>query len=137
MTDQVEKFDVFISYSSVDVEFANTVAHELDNRDLKCWIAPRNIPLGSDYSEAIINGIEKSDSLLVLLSENSLASKHVRAEVAKAINLDKVVIPVRIVDVEIAGGIQFFLELRQSFDLFPSFRKSLRRTEQKDQIWYS
>jgi len=36
--------DVFISYSSKDKTVANAVCATVENRKVRCWIAPRDIP---------------------------------------------------------------------------------------------
>lgn len=93
---------------------------ELEARGLTCWVAPRDIPHGHDYSEAILAGIDGAKALIVLVSKASLASTHVRSEVARATSDGVMIYPVRLVDIEIAGGLEFFLELSQWVDFFPS-----------------
>jgi hypothetical protein len=52
--------DVFISHSSKDKDIANTVCEKLEENDIKCWIAPRDIQPGDDWSTTIIRAIKKS-----------------------------------------------------------------------------
>ena len=40
------KHDVFISYSTKNSDVANKICHVLEQNNLKCWIAPRNIASG-------------------------------------------------------------------------------------------
>ncbi|MGH6991941.1 MAG: toll/interleukin-1 receptor domain-containing protein, partial [Caulobacteraceae bacterium] len=37
---------VFISYSNADKLIADRVCHALEEKGLRCWIAPRDIPFG-------------------------------------------------------------------------------------------
>jgi len=81
------KPDVFISYSSKDVETAAAVcaALEEDGR-LCCWMAPRDIPPGANWSAAIIEGIEASRVMVLIFSRHSNASPQVLREVERAVN---------------------------------------------------
>ena len=49
--------DVFISYSSQDMEAAQAICHVLEQNEIRCWMAPRNIPPGSDYGDVIDEAI--------------------------------------------------------------------------------
>ena len=51
---------IFISHSSLDKAIADTVCSFLEARGITCWIAPRNIPPGGRYGEAIVHAIEDS-----------------------------------------------------------------------------
>ena len=41
--------DVFISYSHKDKPVADAVVAGLENKGVRCWLAPRDIALGSSY----------------------------------------------------------------------------------------
>ena len=58
--------DVFISYSTKDKVTADAICHILEENDMKCWIAPRNISSGQPYAEEILNAI-KSTKIVVLV----------------------------------------------------------------------
>lgn len=75
---------VFISHSSKDKEVAFLICKYLEESGLACWIAPRNIPQGSDYAEELVKGIKSSSAFLLLISENSDTSQAVRNEVEVA-----------------------------------------------------
>ena len=45
--------DVFISYSSKDLDITEQVRRILETNGISCWIAPRNIPSGSSYAAEI------------------------------------------------------------------------------------
>lgn len=38
--------DIFISYSGKDSNTANVICHELEKNGIRCWMAPRDIPVG-------------------------------------------------------------------------------------------
>lgn len=50
-------YDVFISYNSADKQIADAVCHYLEERRLRCFIAPRNIT-SSDWAGSITAAIE-------------------------------------------------------------------------------
>ncbi len=94
-----ESYDVFISYSSRDVDIANDVCAFLEETGLKCWIAPRNIVPGREYGENISDAIPRSKCLCLIFSSNSNASPHVASEVAMAFDKRVNILPVRIEDI--------------------------------------
>ena len=49
---------IFISHSSEDKIIAETICQRLEADGIKCWIAPRDIEPGSDWTKAIMQGIE-------------------------------------------------------------------------------
>ena len=48
---------VFISYSCKDKAIADTICQWLESAGIPCWMAPRNIEFGSDWTEAIMRAI--------------------------------------------------------------------------------
>lgn len=45
--------NVFLSYSSMDKQIADSVCSILEQNHIKCWIAPRDILSGKNWGEAI------------------------------------------------------------------------------------
>ena len=72
-----------------------------------------------------MDGIRASRVFLVLLSEASGNSPHVRREVERASNLGKTVLPVRIQDIEPHGPIEYFVGSRQWIDAFPDLESGV------------
>ena len=68
---------VFLSYASQDTEIANTVCRELESRDIRCWIAPRDVAPGALYADAMVRAINECEVLLIVLSQSAVASSHV------------------------------------------------------------
>lgn len=84
---------VFISYSSREKDIADGVVNKLQSAGIQSWIAPRDIPIGSDYTTEIPAGIAGCPFYLVLLSNNSLSSDYVKKEMVCAFDLKKYVLP--------------------------------------------
>lgn len=49
--------DVFISYASEDLT-ADAACHALEARGIRCGIAPRDVPPGRAYPEALVDAIQ-------------------------------------------------------------------------------
>ena len=101
--------DVFVSYSSLDKPVADAVCATLEQRGVRCWIAPRDILAGTDWGEAIIGGIEQSRIMVLVFSSNANASQQVKREVERAVNKGLTVVPFRIEDVVPERSLEYFL----------------------------
>jgi hypothetical protein len=49
--------DVFISHSHSDKALADAACARLEERGIRCWITPRDIPPGGDWAAAITEAI--------------------------------------------------------------------------------
>ena len=116
--DNIEKYDCFVSHSSKDVTNAMSLVERLESRGVKCWVAPRNIRAGAAYASEIVVGIQSSVSFIVLISKESLTSRHVEREVNIADGLRKSIYPVKLADIKIYGGLSFYLSVSQEIRLF-------------------
>jgi hypothetical protein len=101
--------EVFISYSSRDRGVADAICAALEGRQLRCWIAPRDIVPGVDWSQAIIDAIAACDAMVLVFSSNANQSEQVKREVSFAVSQAKVLVPVRIEDVQPSGSMLYFL----------------------------
>jgi hypothetical protein len=104
---------VFISHSTKDKALADAICQRLESEGVKCWIAPRDIEVGSDWTEGIMRGIETCRVFVLVFSGNANGSEHVRREVAKAFSLKLAVIPFRIEAVMPNRSLGYFLETVQ------------------------
>ncbi|MFF2596461.1 toll/interleukin-1 receptor domain-containing protein [Priestia megaterium] len=104
-----KEYDVFISHSAKDKLIANAVCLNLENRNIKCWIAPRDVAPGVLWGEEIANAIKNSYVFIIILSSNANTS----SEVAKEVNLGRKycnqTIPFRIEDVLPIGSLEYNL----------------------------
>lgn len=88
--------DVFISYSSQDMEAAQAICHVLEQNEIRCWMAPRNIPPGSDYGDVIDDAIKSCKVVVILYSEKAASSPWVTGELNVAFEELKTIIPFRL-----------------------------------------
>jgi hypothetical protein len=100
---------IFLSYSSRDKLVADAICSRLENQGIRCWIAPRDVNPGADYSTQIAEALEQSTAMVMVFSSGSNASRHVKSEIDRAFSLDKVIIPFRVEQVEIDKGLAYYL----------------------------
>lgn len=107
--------DVFISYASANAEIANELRSNLEMAGIKCWIAPRDIPPGSEYGEEIIKGIENTRVFLLCLTKESNVSRHVAREVERAVNKNLPILTYQHEEVILTKSLEYFLASTQWF----------------------
>lgn len=100
---------VFISYSSKEADQANKIVEALESQGIRCWIAPRNIGIGSNYMRAIPEGIRECPFFLLVLSEASQNSLWVEKELGQAIKQNKEIFPLMIENCAISDSFDFVL----------------------------
>src|ERR1043166_7979450 len=100
---------IFLSYSSRDKLIADAICSRLENQGIRCWIAPRDVNPGSDYSDQISDALERSTAMVMVFSSGSNSSRHVKSEIDRAFSLDKVIIPFRVENVELDKGLAYYL----------------------------
>jgi hypothetical protein len=101
--------DVFISHSSTDSKLAFAICHYLEERSIRCWIAPRDVQGGIEYAESIILGIRNCKIMVVLFNENANNSLFVKTEVERAFNYKSIIIPFKIDDTIPSTKLELFL----------------------------
>lgn len=77
-------YSCFISYSTLDQEFAARLYSDLQSNGVRCWFAPHDIMPGRKLHEQIDEAIRRYDRLLLILSDHSMSSEWVRTEIANA-----------------------------------------------------
>lgn len=110
--------DAFISHSSKDKTVADAATAVLESHGIRCWIAPRDITPGEDWSEAIINGIAGSRVLVLLFSAHANESQQIKREVERAVNRAIPIIPMRLEDVMPAKAMEYFISTPHWLDAF-------------------
>jgi hypothetical protein len=101
--------DVFISYSSKDKPVADRVCHALEAKGERCWIAPRDIPYGADWQEAIMGALGGAGAMVLVFTSNTNESAHVRREVSAALEAGAIVIPFRTEEAKPEGALRYNL----------------------------
>ena len=108
--------DVFISHSSVDSKLAYAMCDYLEEKGIRCWIAPRDVQGGTEYAEAIIMGIRNCKIMVVLFNKNANDSIYVKNEVERAFNYKTILIPFKLDQTIASASLELFLGSVHSLD---------------------
>jgi hypothetical protein len=111
--------DVFISYSHKDKPAADGACATLEARGIRCWIAPRDVRPGGDWSESIIEAINGARVMVLVFSAHANGSAQIKREVERAVAKGIPVIPLRIEDVLPTKSLEYFLSTPHWLDAFP------------------
>jgi hypothetical protein len=112
--------DVFLSYASTDRAAAEAVCAALETRGIRCWIAPRDVPAGADWGEAILTAIGRAHAMVLVLSRATANSVHVRNEVVTAVSQSLALVPVRVEDCQPGGALRLHLAGSHWLNVFPA-----------------
>lgn len=104
---------VFISHSSKNEESAEKICSILESHGHRCFLAARDIRAGREYAEEIVNGIDKSDAVIVLLSKEANKSPHVLREIERAVSRRIPIIIYKLEEVELTKSMEYFLMTHQ------------------------
>ena len=80
----IQHYSCFISYSSKDEALAKRLHADLQDKGVRCWFAPEDMKIGDKIRTRIDEVIRIHDKLLLVLSQNSVASTWVEKEVETA-----------------------------------------------------
>lgn len=117
--------DIFISYSSSDSKIAEKVCRLLEDRGMKCWIAPRDVVAGADYSHLIEKAILHAKVFVLLCSGKSMQSRWVKGELNVAFNEGKKIIPLRVDDSELEGAFRLMINQMHVVQMDESFSEEV------------
>jgi TIR domain/Pentapeptide repeats (8 copies) len=101
LTEAIQFYSCFISHSGKDQAFAERLHADLQNKGVRCWFAPHDMPIGAKIIDALDEAIRLRDKVLLILSESAIASDWVEGEVTRALDEERtrkqvVLFPVRI-----------------------------------------
>ena len=88
--------NVFLSYANADKAIAEQVAQRLKSSGIDLPMLADAIRPGDDLVEALRKALKNSDAVVVVLSDASVSSASVMAELGAAIALNKRIIPVKL-----------------------------------------
>jgi hypothetical protein len=103
---------VFISYGNRDRRMAEKLCSYLEDRDIPCWIAPRDISTGN-YAGEITRALRAADITIVICSKSSCQSEHVKNEVTLAFNNAKEIIPYCLEENPFDDDLEYYLASKQ------------------------
>ena len=118
--------DVFISYSSVNKDAANAICHVLEENGVRCWIAPRDILQGFDYGDVIEKAIRSCKLFVLVYSKTAAVSPWVKGEVNIAFTEGKTILPYRIDETLLEGGLRVMLNQYHWIDSYPDYKRCFK-----------
>lgn len=101
--------EVFISYSSIDAEYAKRVIDYVEKNGYNCYIASRDISGGLHYAKDIVNVINNCKIVVLIASTHSNGSEHVLNEIDICVEKKKTIIPLFIEDFEVCDEFRYYL----------------------------
>ena len=118
------KYDVFISYSSKNSAAVQAICHQLEDNNIKCWMAPRDIPVGAKYASVITQAIKECKAVVLVFSEYSAISPWVESEINIAFSNRKPIVPYKIDTTPLENYDEFYLMLnnRHWIEAYPDFK---------------
>lgn len=118
--------DVFVSYSTKDKVVADAIVSNLENNNIRCWYAPRDIKPSEDWGQAIAKAIEECKLFLIIFSGNASRPQRVLDEMNLVISQQAILLPFRIENLEPEGAMKLHLSSRHWLDAYnPSWDKYL------------
>ena len=95
------KFDIFISYSRLDLERVKAIKQDVElTTGASCWMDLEGIESGEQFEKVIISAINRSDTMLFMLSKSSMNSEWALDELDFAKKKKKRIVIVHLEDVE-------------------------------------
>ncbi|HJX91555.1 MAG TPA: TonB family protein [Pyrinomonadaceae bacterium] len=109
---------VFITHAVEDKKTADLVCEALESNGIQCWYAPRDVPYGMNFEDAIVDAICASSLMILILSTHSNDSPHVKREIQNACMEDAQtpILPFRIEDIRLNKALRYYLGSTQWLD---------------------
>ena len=111
--------EIFVIYASQDAAIADTVVRAFEGTGLKCWIAPRDVVPGALYADEIVRAINEAAAVVLILSEQAVASPHVGREIERASSKRRRIIVLRTDSAALTRALEYFLSESQWIDVGP------------------
>jgi len=108
--------EVFICYATHNKAVAEAICAALESRHIKCWIAPRDVLPGTEWAETIVDALDESRVLVLVLSSSSNTSPQVIREVGRAASNGIPIMSIRIDDVVPSKAMDYFISSHQWLD---------------------
>ena len=138
MTEELP-YSAMISHSARDAATASQLCSALETRGLSCWIAPRNIPIGADWRDEIMRGIERSAAMILLVSKDSNMSDHVLREVEQAVRHQRPIFPLFLEEVRLSRRLDYYIAPIQWLHLASASLEehagTLKKAIERDEEW--
>jgi len=117
---------IFISYSSLDREIAETICQALEARGHDCCIACRDVHPGENFREEIVKALRSAQMMLLVFTSNANNSDEIKKDLVLAGRNHVTVVPVRIEDVVPNDAFTYEFATRQWTDLLKDWEHEIQ-----------
>ncbi len=119
----MKKYDVFISYSSLDKKVVEGLCAYLEQHKIRCFVAYRDIPIATPWPPYIAEALNESRMMVVVFSGNFNRSEEVDRELTMASKKKMPILTFRLSDEEFMGSKEYYLSNINWIDAFPEPKK--------------
>ncbi|MEO0551081.1 MAG: TIR domain-containing protein [Pseudomonadota bacterium] len=116
--DGTEKQIVFVSHSRKDIDVASQLSDGLSELGLHPWLDVDELSAGQNWAGAIVRAIKTSVAFILLISETSIDSDHVRREMYLADKYSKPLILINLDNTTLPEDFDYFLSVHQTIDAY-------------------
>lgn len=117
--------EVFIAYHNHDNEIAKTICHVLEQNEIKCWMAPRDIPPCTNYAYEIFKALDSCKVVLMLFYEASSRSQWIKHEVNCMFQEQKKIIVFALDQTPLKGTLRIMLNRVPWIVAYPDYKTHL------------
>ena len=115
----IQFYSCFISYSSKNRDFAERLHADLHAKGVRCWFDQEQLKVGEKFRHQIDDAIRVHDKLMVVLTEHSIASDWVEAEVEAALDRERsekrtVLFPIRLDEAVLQTQVAWAAHIRRT-----------------------
>lgn len=110
---------IFVSYAHKDYSLVEQFLKCFSENKYRFWY-DEGIKSGSEWSDCIVERIDKSRVFLVFISANSVKSENVKDEIHVAVTAKKHILVIRLDDTVLTGGLMLKLDRRQAVNFYDS-----------------
>jgi len=103
--------EIFISYRRADRVWAENLHRQLGAEGIEAWY-DAHVSAGEDWRMATAKALEQSQIFVLLFSKNAADSSDIAKELAAAVLKKKLIIPIRLEDIEPSGPFLYELASR-------------------------
>ncbi|MFT5509693.1 MAG: hypothetical protein ACI89J_002780 [Hyphomicrobiaceae bacterium] len=100
---------VFICHSSIDERLACSIVAIFEKAGIRCWIAPRDIPPGTQFDIKIVDALETCTDMILLHSDHARKSTHVQREIRIWSETNKRLLHVRLDNSPLSKQMRYYL----------------------------
>lgn len=105
---------VFISYSNREKADAEEIRELLGKNGIRSWMAPDDIPAGSNYAKEITGAIRDCSCFLLVFSEEAQKSQWVAKETERAVSYRKTILRIQKSDFELNDDFELYISTNQA-----------------------